>query len=701
MWNRKNSGLDHRGFLSVAVYCFASFYTIGCGGDKGGNSSVNGGQQEAGILASDDSRLIAEDPNNSAGSNSTAETAGETAGQGGRRSGSSATSSVGGVAASAGGAGTGGTGGIGIEVTGGNGEHDSPTITSVSAGGVYVCVLRTDDSVVCWGSNDNGQAEIPSGSYTQISTIDELTCALKRDKSIVCRGAGDKGQAAPPSGSFIQVAAGNDASYAIRQDGSIACWGDCSDLNSPPSVGSYVQINARSLLPTCAVRDDGGITCWGTDDVALGNTAPDGCYTEVAGNCAITCDGSVACWGCTYTGPRVTSGSPLTHALSCGPLSGPNGSFTHISYDGGWTGKHCGITSDGSISCWKRARIIMDNTDIPGDIIPLPTPTGSYTQVSTGYVYACALKSDASMTCWSWMNEDSDPSIVPILIPSGPYTQISNYCALKSDGQIVCWNSPFSGLLGYFLFQAVAPSGPYEQVGGFCGLKSDGTIACWKWQLESYTLVERSAPTGSYTQLSAANFGSDFNCALTDGGAITCWDWGGTDLFGSENIRVRATPSGSYAQVNDSCALKDDGTIICWEWNLDDAGVVDPDAFTPIDVAPGSYTQVIYVDGHGCAIKNDGSVTCWGKDDFNQGTSPSGSYTQISAANYYNCGIKSSGTLARWGARGYPPVDKAVPFGLFTHVSCGSPESGTACAVRNDGSVACWGYDPVFFPASL
>jgi alpha-tubulin suppressor-like RCC1 family protein len=343
--------------------------------------------------------------------------------------------------------------------------------------------------------------------------------------------------------------------------------------------------------------------------------------------------------------------------------------------------------------------MVMNNMDIPGDIIPIPTPSGSYLQVSIGYVYSCALKSDNSMTCWRWINENSNPTVVPILVPSGPYTQISNYCALKSDGQIVCWAGATSNVS--FLMQATAPSGPYKQVGGSCGLKTDGTMACWKWQAESYALVERSAPTGLYTQLSAANFGSDFNCALISDGAITCWDWGGTDVFGNERLRLRATPFGSYTQVNDSCALKKDGTIICWEWDLDDEGVINPDALTPIDVPPGSYTQVTYVDGHGCAIKTDGSVTCWGKNDLDQASSPSGSFTQVSAAKYYNCGVLSSGTLDHWGARGYLPNNNPTPFGVFTRISSGSPGSSTACAVRSDGSVVCWGFYSVFFPATI
>ena len=59
---------------------------------------------------------------------------------------------------------------------------------SVSAGKWYTCGVKTDGSVACWGSNDEGQAEPPSGSFVSVSSGSYHTCGVKPDGSVECWG---------------------------------------------------------------------------------------------------------------------------------------------------------------------------------------------------------------------------------------------------------------------------------------------------------------------------------------------------------------------------------------------------------------------------------------------------------------------------------------------------------------------------------
>jgi Ca2+-binding RTX toxin-like protein len=66
------------------------------------------------------------------------------------------------------------------------------------------------------------------------------------------------------------------------------------------------------------------------------------------------------------------------------------------------------------------------------------------------------------------------------LAPAGTFTQVAtgsvHSCGVKTDGTLACWGNNGNG-------QATAPAGTFTQVAGgwahSCGLKTDGTFACW------------------------------------------------------------------------------------------------------------------------------------------------------------------------------------------------------------------------------
>ena len=61
----------------------------------------------------------------------------------------------------------------------------------------------------------------------------------------------------------------------------------------------------------------------------------------------------------------------------------------------------------------------------------------------------------------------------------------------------------------------------------------------------------------------------------------------------------------------------------------------------------------------------------------------------ISMGNYHGCALREDGTLACWGLNDYGQA--TPPEGTFTAVAAGSLHS---CGIRTDGTLACWGsYD--------
>ncbi|MDE0268033.1 MAG: RCC1 domain-containing protein, partial [Acidimicrobiaceae bacterium] len=64
----------------------------------------------------------------------------------------------------------------------------------VSAGDQHSCALGTNDTITCWGNNDNGQTDTPTGTYKNISAGSNHTCALGTNDTITCWGNNDNGQ---------------------------------------------------------------------------------------------------------------------------------------------------------------------------------------------------------------------------------------------------------------------------------------------------------------------------------------------------------------------------------------------------------------------------------------------------------------------------------------------------------------------------
>jgi len=176
------------------------------------------------------------------------------------------------------------------------GEASVPELINpiqLSVGGYNSCALD-DTGVVCWGSNFYGQIIVPELiNPTQIAVGTHL-CAID-DTGVVCWGRDDDGQAsAPDLVNPTQIAVGGSASCALDDTG-VVCWGsNVYGLTSVPELSNPTQINMGDYS-SCAL-DDSGLVCWGARTYIPELSNPKIFSSAINTSCVID-DSGVVCWG--------------------------------------------------------------------------------------------------------------------------------------------------------------------------------------------------------------------------------------------------------------------------------------------------------------------------------------------------------------------------------------------------------------------
>lgn len=185
--------------------------------------------------------------------------------------------------------------------------------------------------------------------------------------------------------------------------------------------------------------------------------------------------------------------------------------------------------------------------------------------------------------------------------------------------------------------------------------------------------------------------GRDLSCVLLADGGVECWgragptvtvkdgviEQGATGAIGGLRPAVAISAGAAYA-----CALHQDTTLSCWgdNWRgkLGDGAVVgDVEKRAPVAVVGlgglGVLRGAVAIScgySHACALLDDGTAVCWGRNSRGQ----LGIDTEDEDDH-------ATPTLVR-------TADGGVFAGLRS-ISCGDQ---ITCAVREDGTVWCWGY---------
>lgn len=342
----------------------------------------------------------------------------------------------------------------GMAVVGG-----STVWTTIAAGSVHTCGIRTDGRAYCWGRNEVGQlgdgSEVnrrrPSrvaGSltFTQIaaSVGGRHTCAIAVYR-VFCWGDNDRGAlgdsttrerhspvAVHGSRHFSQIAVGTNHTCALTPAGEAYCWGG----NEEGQLGdgttenrTWPRVTADSLrfrtlaaggAHTCADLLRGRVYCWGADTngqlgdgkadfsrPAPGATQPELRLTKLdlgeAHTCALSSagpvshDATVHCVGANEDGQL--GDNTLTSRDSLKRIAGGH-RFIAISAGGKHT---CGIAlGSHKVFCWgdNSSGQLGDGTSTDRSTPAAVSGNLSFAVVSAGERHTCGVTVQGTAYCW-------------------------------------------------------------------------------------------------------------------------------------------------------------------------------------------------------------------------------------------------------------------------------------------------------------
>ena len=252
-------------------------------------------------------------------------------------------------------------------VLGDAGDGTPKMVKSVAAGSTHTCALLSDDTVVCWGDNSEGQ--IGGGTPSSTKTI-----------------SGTLGK--PLSGTATHIAAGGYHTCAVLSDKSVQCWGSNSAGQTgggTPNLGvgkTATEIAVGATL-SCAILNDATLKCWGyLSSPNLGGKTATGIAVGSLHGCALLNDKTVKCWGANNNYGQLGGGAADSSRVLRGSLGDPLGGQTAIQIVAG-ANHSCAIMKlDNSVKCWG------DNTNFSsssyGQIVGEVAMTGGSDGTGTG-----------------------------------------------------------------------------------------------------------------------------------------------------------------------------------------------------------------------------------------------------------------------------------------------------------------------------
>jgi alpha-tubulin suppressor-like RCC1 family protein len=223
-------------------------------------------------------------------------------------------------------------------------------------------------------------------------------------------------------------------------------------------------------------------------------------------------------------------------------------------------------------------------------------------------------------------------------------------------------------------------SGPLSQLSTAnaetVGLSSQRQV--FKWGRDGDVVVGRTtpvvlapAPVPGLTDVSLAQLGNRYICALSRAGEVSCQGRNNAQQVvappttqDSPLTRIPLPASARYVEngPESSCAVLTNGEVHCWGRTIGSLNAVQEPALV---AGLADVLQVRLTGGSACALLRSGRVSCWGVNDRGQLGSAAGSVRTIPAE--------------------VPGLSDVV---LLAE---GTPAAAHFCAMRRNREVVCWG----------
>ena len=361
-----------------------------------------------------------------------------------------------------------------------------------------------------------------------------------------------------------------------------------------------------------------------------------------------------------------------------------------------WVGQGSFLITAASGGRWDTVRVNADYVTFATASIALNDNECGLTLAGAAYCWG-----SLSFGAGGYGDVTGTSSWAPVAVTGGlTFSQISvgfwYACALTSAGAAYCWGDNEYGQLGTTVGACITDYYVFRPCSAV-PVRVSGQLAM--------------------TQLSA---GGEHACAVTTGGAAYCWGRGSSGELGNGATTNSSTPvpvTGglTFAQISaglrsHTCGVTTAGAAYCWGNGTngelgDGSGTSSP---TPVAVAGGlTFMQVAAGEVHSCGLTTADEAYCWGSEVLSGGgasmtparVAPGLAFTTISAGGGYTntCGLTAAGAVYCWGVPNtadgsrveVPPT--MVQGGLtFKSVSARGISAG-AIGVTTDGVAYEWG----------
>ncbi|HMV67277.1 MAG TPA: hypothetical protein PKA64_10535, partial [Myxococcota bacterium] len=612
------------------------------------------------------------------------------------------------------------------------------TAVHVDGGAYMTCAVLDDGGVKCWGYASDERLGAPPQQNRGINTATMGDNLPYTDLGVGVRA--------------VDVTVGEAHACALLDDGSVKCWGynnygqlgyedttnrgtherEMGDWLRPVNLGggTVVEVDA-GRYHTCARFVDGRVKCWGYNgygQLGQGNTTQRGDEVGEMGaalayanlgtgrkavslrsgeyhTCAALDDGSVKCWGNAQ-----------------------------------------GLGYDGTIRRGDGANEMGDNLPT----VPLPSGT-TVSQVTAGGAYACAVTTCGELYCWgenAYGQVGVGVIAATIATPTVPVDLGTLHYVPTQAAQVCNVNRrPSAPRIDVVRVDAGGSYGlRCDLVAASVDPDGDAVSYAVAWAFEGAPWLGPASTTSRAgdTILPANVEEGKWTCSVTPSDATGPGEPGVDSLLAYDPALDVIDSAGTHM-----CAVLEDGSVKCFGYNGygqlgigstlpwgnnpgdlgDNAEAVNLGAGkVAVEVATGWY--------HTCARFDDGGVRCWGRNDYGElGLSRSGqvgdaanevgddtldplvnlgagrSAVAVDAGAYMTCAVLDDGTVKCWGYSSderlgaTPQANRGLntatmgdnlpltEIGAHKKALDVAVGEAHACALLDDGSVKCWGYN--------
>lgn len=311
---------------------------------------------------------------------------------------------------------------------------------------------------------------------------------------------------------------------------------------------------------------------------------------------------------------------------------------------------------------------------------------------------------------------ETDPENDPLTVASNPKHPLLRYQDERAGNSL---KSPWAEkALRAREAQSLISTGNYFS----CAQNSAGELKCWGFAVNGSTGKDSSGTdTTNYfdayeNNLRKIAISKGSSCILTYDYSLQCH--GANDLIGidtKENSFTPVAPTGLSkardidAKDYNTCAITSNGSLKCWGWSF---------GKTPTEVA-GTLKNLLRVTigtNHHCVIDSNFKALCWGSNSKGQlGLDPEKTTTKsapvyvenlpqgvihTAVGSEHTCALLESGSVQCWGSNEKGQLgnggteNSSVPVqvtGLDSGVIAIDSGDAHTCALKDDGSVYCWG----------